>query len=214
MPPKFIRKKNRLPYPQIYQSNNSFFVTICVQDRKCIFVEETPTFPTSTSTFDINNIIQNEWLNIAKYYSNVVLDEFVIMPNHFHGVISFNKTPIANISQKNTNLSKIISTFKTITTKKIKELVISYNNGNVGCGNNGNVGVSATIDLIKNYGTIWQKSFYDHVVRNEKDLQRVQEYIFNNPLKWELDILNPVNDNKFQLWIKNKKSNSQPKMEG
>ena len=118
MPPKFIRKKNRLPYPQIYQSNNSFFVTICVQDRKCIFVEETPTFPTSTSTFDINNIIQNEWLNIAKYYSNVVLDEFVIMPNHFHGVISFNKTPIANISQKNTNLSKIISTFKTITTKK------------------------------------------------------------------------------------------------
>ena len=107
MPPKFIRKKNRLPYPQIYQSNNSFFVTICVQDRKCIFVEETPTFPTSTSTFDINNIIQNEWLNIAKYYSNVVLDEFVIMPNHFHGVISFNKTPIANISQKIQTFQKL-----------------------------------------------------------------------------------------------------------
>jgi REP element-mobilizing transposase RayT len=95
MSDKFVRKANRLSFKQVYNSNNYFFVTMCVQDRACIFVEETPTFP-----FLIKDIIQNEWLNIAKFYSNVILDEFVIMPNYFDGIIGFNGIPVANINQQ------------------------------------------------------------------------------------------------------------------
>jgi REP element-mobilizing transposase RayT len=58
---------------------------------------------------------------------------------------------------------------------------------------NGGQEASATRYLIQNYKTIWQKSFYDHVIRNEKDLNRVREYIFNNPLNWHLDKENPTN---------------------
>lgn len=196
MPIKFTRKHNRLPHKILYLGNNWYFVTICVQDRVCIFVEETPTFPFA------KNIIQNEWLNIAKFYSNVVLDQFVIMPNHFHGIIGFYGAPFANINQKNTDLSKIISTFKTITTKKIKELISTNDNENLAnVGVNGNVGVSSTKYLIQKYNTIWQKSFYDHVIRGEKDLQRIQEYVLNNPLQWELDILNPKNNDRYQMWL-------------
>ena len=56
---------------------------------------KTPTF-----AFPIIDIIQNEWLNIVKFYPNVLLDEFVIMPNHFHGIIGFNGIPVANVNQK------------------------------------------------------------------------------------------------------------------
>ena len=52
----------------------------------------------------------------------------------------------------------------------------------------------------------WQKSFYDHVVRSEQDLHRIQEYIYNNPLNWELDLLNPKNNDKFEMWIEKKKN--------
>ena len=64
-----------------------------------------------------------------------------------------------------------------------------------------NLGISTTKDLIQKYNTIWQKSFYDHVIRGEKDLQRIQEYIYSNPLQWELDILNPKNEDKYQKWL-------------
>jgi putative transposase len=94
MPPNFTRKRNRLPLKELYQGGQWYFVTICTQDKKCIFVEETPTFPLK-SVSPITKIIQNEWLNIEKFYSNVVLDEFVIMPNHFHGIIGFDGLPIA-----------------------------------------------------------------------------------------------------------------------
>jgi hypothetical protein len=49
----------------------------------------------------------------------------------------------------------------------------------------------------------WQKSFHDHIIRNENDLKKIKEYIANNPIKWHLDILNPANAKSYQEWLKN-----------
>jgi putative transposase len=180
--PKFIRKRNRLPHKKLYQGGYWYFVTICVQDKKCIFVESatSPTkVPTDGNNFKLNTIgkiVQETWLDIPQYYQEVFLDQFVIMPNHFHGVISLEKGLI---------LAQVISAFKRITIKKIKQLYISKNS----------VGEVAdfTQGVFNQFNTIWQKSFYDHIIRDEKDLQRIREYIQNNPLKWHLDSLNPQN---------------------
>ena len=68
---------------------------------------------------------------------------------------------------------------------------------------NGDQEVSATVNnLIQNYHTIWQKSFYDHIIRDQKDYTKIQEYIYNNPLKWELDLLNPKNDQEYSNWLR------------
>jgi putative transposase len=104
------------------------------------------------------------------------------MPNHFHAIITFLDKPISKHTNKLVNLSQIISSFKSITQKYFRE----------------NVGESSVIpiDVISGgtetaptqiYRKLWQKSFYDHIIRNEKDLDRIREYICNNPAKWELD---------------------------
>ena len=94
------------------------------------------------------------------------------MPNHLHFIIDFDDTSTSKITHKNTDLGGIIKSFKLNFQKNIVE--------------------ATTVSLLLqkyftdknfNYHKIWQKSFYDHVVRNEQDLYRIQEYIFNNPLK-------------------------------
>jgi REP element-mobilizing transposase RayT len=208
------RKKLRLPDDRLYSNNNSFFVTICVQDRKCIFgdvtdgsnqtVGESPAFLThslNTTKMNLNiigQIVSQEWLNTSNFYNNVELLDYVVMPNHFHGIITFLDTPTSVITGKITNLSKIIGTFKSVAYKKILSAT-KPSKGDLGIAPTVNSlethhtrNYNETLDyLIYHYSTIWQKSFYDHVIRDEKDLNRVREYIFNNPLNWEIDDLNP-----------------------
>ena len=163
-----------------------YFVTICTKDRQNHFgLVRNGKVVLSPAGM----IAQNKWQSIPKYYPNVKLDEYVIMPNHIHGIIFirdeittkvvgtehrsvhrkgnlFAKTRAEQCSAPTKNhyglLSKIIKSFKESVTKEINK---EYG--------------------LNNFG--WQRSFYDHVVRNEKDLIRVRQYIKNNPLKWFLD---------------------------
>ncbi len=220
---KFTRKPNRLSLKQIYRSDNSFFVTVCTVERKCIFVEDKPLFPANRVEENFNSpkrnnprnngqinlsatglIIKETWLDLTNMFENLVLDEFVIMPNHFHGIITFLDVPVSKFTGKDSDLGKIIKYFKSSTTIKIKQITVegklvsplsSKHN------NNGELTLASTQRLIDNYNTIWQKSFYDHVIRGENDLQRIREYITNNLLKWVLDILNPKNAQKYEKWL-------------
>jgi putative transposase len=135
-------------------------------------------------------IVFNTIQNIPNHYDNVILDEFVMMPNHIHFVLGFNGVPVSSISGKQTLLSEIIKGFKKISMIEIKKYLKTNNDILSKSILNGG-GVTAS--TIQEYGTIWQKSFYDHIIRDVEDLQRVREYIQNNPLQWELDEMNPRN---------------------
>lgn len=144
----FSRKKNRLPFKNLYQGGYWYFVTLCVQDRCEIFVEESLCFPFSPN-FQLNQngiIIEQEWLANLNFYQNIILDEYVIMPNHFHGIVRFDGTPISKTTQKPVDLAKIISAFKSASYRKIKSLyIIKTDEGNhENYGNHGNRGLSAT----------------------------------------------------------------------
>ncbi len=119
------------------------------------------------------NIIEEEWLKTKNLRTNVDLDYYVIMPNHFHGIIILkdvetsrwdvskeNETghrPVSTQLQPN-SLGSIIGQFKSICTKRIRKL--GY-------------------DQFQ-----WQSRFYDHIIRNESDLRIIRNYIQNNPTKW------------------------------
>jgi putative transposase len=192
--PKFIRKRNRLPFRELYQGGYWYFVTICVQDKKQILshiVEAMPSSPYLQESKTpqpqktiIGEYVEKAWLDGLKFYDDIILDEFVIMPNHFHAIIGFN-------NYKN-NLGNTIKAFKKKTLFYIKqdEIICGNEIGVVG-GNGavGDVGIAST--LIQKYNTIWQKSFHDHIIRDQEDLDRIREYIFYNPLNWHLDSLNP-----------------------
>ena len=223
----FHRKPNRLPIPEIYKSNNAFFVTICVKDRKCVFVAEglslhnihnqqneyngdiKPPLLYNKNNRNIKSplpinffgkIVEQTWLNLPEVFENIVLNEFVIMPNHFHGIIIFLDTPIKKSNVKKANLSDIIGYFKAYSQKIIRE--------NIAVGlslyNKNNGDIKSPLHSF-NFYKIWQKSFYDRVIRNEKEFMAYQEYIQNNPLKWKLDLLNPKNNDKFEKWVNRNK---------
>ena len=130
------------------------------------------------------HIIENCYLDLINHYPNCLLDEFVIMPNHFHGIIIIQNTnqPVIDLSVGNGlkpfptrySLSEIIRGFKTFSSRKIHELGLN--------------------------SFIWQKSFYDNIIRNKYSLYYIREYIKNNPINWN-DDRNNLSTNKQQIKI-------------
>lgn len=152
------RKRNRLRGYD-YSQSGWYFVTICIKDKiKCLGKIESKKMEYS----QYGDIILKFWQEIPKHYKNVFLDEWIIMPDHIHGIIIIeNPIIIANTGNYGL-LSKIVKSFKEISLKTIRK---NYND----------------------YEFAWQRSFYDHIIRNEKSLNKIREYIRNNPSKWELD---------------------------
>jgi putative transposase len=163
------RKPNRLKKYD-YAINGYYYVTICTCDRQEIFgkVENTEMIINQ-----YGEIAKNTWLQVPKHFKNIELDEFIIMPNHIHGIIIINNpvgtghalSSMKNI--KNNNLSVIIGSFKSAASKQINQL--------------------------NNINFKWQRSFYDHIIRTTHSLQNIREYIINNPKTWSSDENNIIN---------------------
>ena len=149
-----------------YTQTGYYFVTICTQDRKEFFgyVKEG-----SMNLSEYGEIANQCWYDLPKHYLNCSLDSFIIMPNHVHGIIVIDSKKIVGNGFKpfpTHDLSEIIRGFKTFSSRRINE------------------------EMAGNDRFQWQKSFYDHAIRNERSLHNLKQYIQNNPLKWELDIEN------------------------
>ena len=109
----------------------------------------------------LGTIVANCWARLPDHYPNLSLDSFVIMPNHVHGLIFLTETPPRH------PLSEIIRGFKTFSAKRINQ---------------------------KRHASgipVWQRGFHEHVVRKDKTLDRIREYIQTNPARWAIDQENP-----------------------
>ena len=155
-----------------YASDGYYFITICVKNRMEYFgdVENNKMILN-----DYGEIVRFCWLDLVNHYWNCRLDEYVIIPNHFHGIIEINnnyegtdlksvRTDLKSVRTdlKKYSLSAIIQGFKIFSSRRINE---------------------------KNPEVLfrWQRSFYDHIIRNEESLNRIREYIKSNPSKWFRD---------------------------
>ena len=168
------RKLNRLKGYD-YSRDGWYFVTICIKDRiKCLGKIENGKMILDK----YGKIAKKYWSEIPDHYNNVFLDEWIIMPNHIHGIIVIendDKTITAtvgtghcpvpttvNTGSKYGLLSKTVKSFKEISLKTIRK-------------------------QFNDFEFSWQRSFYDHIIRDEKSLEKIRNYIANNPLKWETD---------------------------
>ena len=118
----------------------------------------------------IGKIVTDCWRAIPEHFPNAVLDEFVVMPNHIHGIVVIVGNNDRCSLRKNRNMAalpKIISQYKSSTTRTIRKQFTNHPFG-------------------------WQKSFYDHVIRDEQSLHDIREYIQHNPLNWESDEHHPA----------------------
>jgi REP element-mobilizing transposase RayT len=122
---------------------------------------------------DYGNIVVKQWIWLQEQYPYVTLDKYIVMPNHMHGIVvikdyAFTVGTTLGLSLQNSHmsaLSKIVCAFKTTSSKLI------HQNG------------------FQSFQ--WQRSFYDHIIRNETSLNSIRNYITYNPYKWEIDEYNP-----------------------
>ena len=141
------RKSPRIPKYD-YSSPNYYFITICTQGKKGIF-------GCADALTVLGKVVDRHIRNIPGYYRNVMIDKYVIMPNHVHLIL------VLHEGEKNPEVPLIIGQFKRGVTKEIHRM---------------------EPDLI-----VWQRSFHDHVIRNQLEYEKIWMYIENNPVKWEED---------------------------
>ena len=154
------RKRLRLEYYD-YSQPGSYFITICTRERKqevlCSIEPAVGAIinrPPRISLTPLGRIVDETIRAIPDHYPGILVDQYIIMPDHVHLILSFrNIGPDGRQIAAPTPLSKIIQQMKRIASKQ--------------------AGVP-----------LWQKGFYDHVIRNDVDLANVRQYILNNPLKW------------------------------
>ncbi|MFT9497475.1 transposase [Anaerosolibacter sp.] len=167
------RKTIRLKYYD-YSQSGYYFVTICTGNRRRIlgnFVGNDALIVPS----DIGVKVIECWSNIDVMNENIKIDIFCLMPNHIHGIIIIEdqvpeKVPIkeyvfeATERRGRRSLPGIIRDFKSVTTRYYNKMVC---------------------EKLKN--TLWQRSYYEHIIRSEKELNDIREYMVNNPGKWQED---------------------------
>ncbi len=148
-----------------YGSHGLYFVTICTKDRIPYFgeiVQETDSGIAFVKHKDIGIAAYNHWLQIPKFHPYVQLDEFIIMPDHSHGILFFNKPDktsweINKFGGQQNNLASVIRGFKGSVKK--------YSN-------------------LNNIEFEWQSRYYDKIIRDEKEHSNIKAYIYNNPGNW------------------------------
>ena len=172
--PKIHHRKSMRLKDYDYAQDGYYFVTICAENKIECFGK---IIDGKMVLSEIGKIVNQCWIEIPEHFPDTKLDEHIIMPNHLHGIIAIENNNCA-VGNKNfcslpwqTKLSRSLSSI-------IRGLKIGVTKW---CRNN-------------NHNEFqWQKSFYDHIIRNEKELDKIRRYIFKNPLKWELDRNNPEN---------------------
>ncbi len=153
-----------------YTQPGTYFVTLCTRDRKFLFGD---IVNGAMCLNDAGRLIADAWKWLSIQYPYVMLDEYVVMPNHLHGIIVIadhrrggSRTAPTPIRRK--PLGGLIGAFKTTAAKHVNRIRNTPNQ------------------------PIWQRNYYERVIRNENELDRVREYIISNPARWAFDSENPL----------------------
>ena len=163
---EYNRRSIRLPEYD-YSQSGYYFVTICTYQKQCLFGEIKHN---KIILNQIGNMVTKEWLKSSNIRKEIQLDQWILMPNHIHGIVIIRKNMGASLAplQKNRlrkprSLSTFISGFKSAVTKYIKTISIG--------------------DDIR----VWQKNYYESIIRNEEQLNNIRQYIIDNPYKWDIN---------------------------
>ena len=117
----------------------------------------------------------SDWRKLSDHYPYVELGAFVVMPNHVHGIVMVKDTDLEAVKRR--SVSDIMRGFKTFSSRRINR-------------------------VRRATGPVWQRDYWEHVIRNQEVFKRIHDYIITNPLRWHLDKENPnrIGDDDFDRW--------------
>ena len=159
-----------------YAQSGAYFVTVVSRDRRCLFGD---VLEEKMCANGVGAMVQRVWDELLTRFPTIGLDAFVVMPNHVHGIIVIHQpvgVPLVGTREggdRATTLGDIVGAFKSQTT-------LLYTQG-------------VKAGLWKPFRErLWQRNYYEHVIRNESELNRAREYIVGNPALWDKDRENPA----------------------
>ena len=175
--PKIHHRQSRRFKNYDYSQDGYYFVTICTENKTEYFGK---IINGKMVLNECGEIVNQCWLEIPKHFLDISLDEYIIMPNYIHGMIVI-ATPMVVGAQNFVPLQQRENKFQHIVPRSLGSIIRGFK-----------IGVTKWCNQ-NNCDFVWQKSFYDRIIRNEKELDKIRKYMFENPLKWELDKNNPEN---------------------
>ncbi len=153
-----------------YSEPGAYFVAICTHNRQPLFGK---VVDGEMVLNEYGEIVREAWFDLPNHYAHVELDAFVVMPNHIHAIIVLIADPVgagfkpAPTALTRHPLSEIVRALKTFSARRINE-----RRGTPG-------------------ERVWQRNYYEHIIRTERALNAIRRYIAKNPLRWHLDRYNP-----------------------
>ena len=158
-----------------YSQEGGYFLTICTAGHRHLLGEVTNCEAVLSK---YGAIAQECWQQIPTHFTGIILDEFIVMPNHIHGVVIIrfaddnvgarHAVPLREFGRlPRQSLHIIVGSFKSAVTRQVNAIRKTPNT------------------------PFWQRNYYERVIRNEPELNRIKEYIVNNPVKWQFDRENP-----------------------
>lgn len=186
-PEKHHRRSIRLKEYD-YRLAGAYFVTTVAQDRECLFGDIANG---EMQPNDAGQMVERWWKELRHKYPDILLDEYVVMPNHFHGIIGITvrMVPRANSPNSETTVGADLCVCPQ-TTASLNAMVQWFKT----------MSTNEYIQGVKQLGwrpfnrRLWQRNYYEHVIRNEQALDSIRDYIAQNPLMWMEDAENPVNN--------------------
>ena len=169
--PKIHRRRSIRYEAYDYSQSGAYFVTICTRNRECFLGHVVGATVELTKE---GEIVQEDWINTPAHRPYVRLDQFVVMPNHFHGILflegkegTARRAPTRFGKALPRSFAAIIGAFKSAVARRINQL-------------------HGTRD-----GPVWQCNYFEHIIRGDESLSQIRRYIANNPLNWASDPENP-----------------------
>jgi REP element-mobilizing transposase RayT len=155
-----------------YSQTGWYYATICTGHMERLFGD---VVNGKMVLNEMGRIVETEWIKTTILRHNIKLDEYIIMPNHFHGIINI----VEDVNRRGTERrAPTTEQFGKPVTNSIPTIIRSFKSA-----------VTKKINEIRNTpgAILWRRNFYEHIIRDENDLNRIRQYIMNNPLKWADD---------------------------
>lgn len=178
-----------------YSSEGSYFITICAHKMQHFFGHVADE---KMNLNEIGKLAEKFWKEIPEHFPHAILNEFIIMPNHIHGIITLNpkkmnvQTSHCDVSIPNTPNDTYRTNAKEtaqcdVSTKQQKMAAIRPKSGSLSViiGSYKSVVSKHAHKISKNFD--WQERFHDRIIRDENEFARIANYIRNNPKNWEDD---------------------------
>jgi putative transposase len=190
-PDRHHRRSIRLPGHD-YAGNGLYFVTLCTHERQYLFGE------IIDGAMQLNahgQIVADEWLKSASIRAEITLDAWVVMPNHFHGIVLITPTHQTDPNSPIDNVNPLGTDGRTPTPQPLPDVIHRSPKSLSSLMAGFKSAVTRQINLLRDTpdNPVWQRNYHEHLIRNPETLVKIQEYVANNSLNWSSDSLHPAN---------------------